>query len=498
MGVFWQQLVATLLLGLNMGVVQVLATPHEPRDVAVVTLDAPALSLVRRANERILSFTLDSSFIMDRWVDKHMRNEKFLKLASHLTAAYMRVGGTVSDAMLFKESSSLEGKMSGEDSTRDFATFYMTGNEWKLINEFVRKAGLKLVFCLNALHRTGSAWNPANAKELLEFSSKQGYSNITFQLGNEPDLFSAMYHQYVTTSQLATDFASLRSLLDSFPGFRGSALVGPDVFSSDWYLGRFLAAQKAQNHSLSVVSAHHYYVAGDVAKVTDFYNPTILNTLISYINEKKALLVNTSTNSPFWLSETSSAYKGGAANISNKFVDGFMWLDKLALAAKLGVDVVCRQDIYGNKYGLLNIDNLDPNPDWWLSVLYKKLVGTGVLNTTLPSGAVRLYAQCSKTSPGSVLLFGMNLDSQEVQVQLRLGAAGRSAQGKVSAYVLTGESGLLSQTVLLNGKRLELGANYSLPTLQPVSVEASALRLPAFSLAFLVLEDVQASACKQQ
>ncbi|KAJ8894834.1 hypothetical protein PR048_000141 [Dryococelus australis] len=428
----WQHLVTVVLLW---GELQVSATPLQPRADAFITLDSSALKVVHEVNERLLSFTLDSSYIMERWVDKHMRDEKFLKMASHLAPAYLRVGGTESDAMLFKESSSLEDRQNGEVASRDFQTFYMTGDEWKLINEFVAKADLKLVFCINALHRSdGSPWDPSNAKQLLD-------SLAVVDVFTEPDLYSAMYHKYVTTSQLAEDFATLRSLLNSYPRYKSSLLIGPDVFSSDWYLGRFLTSEN--------------------------------NTL----------------------TETSSAYKGGATNITDRFVDGFMWLDKLGLAAKLGVDVVCRQNLYGNKYSLLNIDNFDPNPDWWLSVLYKKLVGTGILNTTIPTGSVRLYAQCSKTSPGSIVLFGMNLNSQGADVQVKSSATGVKA-GKVLAYVLTGESGLQSQTVLLNGKRLVMESNYSLPKLEPVTVSASPLHLPAFSLAFFVLEDIKVTACK--
>jgi heparanase 1 len=63
--------------------------------------------------------------------------------------------------------------------------------------------------------------------------------------------------------------------------------------------------------------------------------------------------------------ETGSAYGGGAPGLSDRYVAGFLWLDKLGMAARLGVDVVVRQSLSGANYGLLD-PQMEPLPVSWM------------------------------------------------------------------------------------------------------------------------------------
>jgi heparanase 1 len=73
----------------------------------------------------------------------------------------------------------------------------------------------------------------------------------------------------------------------------------------------------------------------------------------------------------------------------------------LAVVKKLKFQVVIRQSLYHGCYALIGEDG-QPNPDYWVSHLYKQLVSNYVLNVTgfqFPP-SVRVYAHCAKQKSG--------------------------------------------------------------------------------------------------
>jgi heparanase len=85
------------------------------------------------------------------------------------------------------------------------------------------------------------------------------------------------------------------------------------------------------------------------AKLEDFLNATIMNNFLSVLTEIKSF-----NHTPIWLGETSSSFGGGAVNLSDTYAAGFLWLDKLGIAALHGLDVVIREDLFQGNFALLN------------------------------------------------------------------------------------------------------------------------------------------------
>ena len=195
---------------------------------------------------------------------------------------------------------------------------------------------------------------------------------------------------------------------------------------------------------------------------------------------------------PVWLGETSSTY-GHGSTIGKSYAATFLWLDKLGLSAQMDISVVARQTLKGPQYSLIN-DDYNPTPDYWVSVLYKQIVGNEVLDVTgrLQYGRkMRVYAHCVKKSftlvPGKVVLIFLNLDSTE-SVHIRTPAC--HSKGSVTGFMYLFEPAngrLDNEQVRLNGKLLKMVDEETLPKLSAVSISCP-YYIPPLTFGFLLLD----------
>ncbi|XP_042567373.1 heparanase-like [Cyprinus carpio] len=346
-----------------------------------------------------------------------------------------------------------------------------------------------------------------NAELLLKYCESRQYV-MSWELGNEPNSYEKKAGIRVDGYQLGQDFVHLHQILQQSAVYNSTGLYGPDVSQPrdhrrDLLTGFLETGAKA----ITACTWHHYYVNGRDTSLEDFLDPEVLDTLATKINEVLEIVESASPGKKVWLGETSSAYGGGAVGLSDTFVAGFMWLDKLGLAAKLGLDVVIRQVLIGSGTYHLVDDNLDPLPDYWLSLLYKRLVGPEVLKAEVnmnsgPKKPIRVYLHCTNRKsthyrPGAVTLFALNLNKNEVTVIL----PDHMANSTIEAFVLqsaeAGEQSLYSRSVKLNGQVLRMVDDRTLPLLKGRELPPGEhIKLPGFSFAFYVLIEAQAAVCK--
>ncbi|XP_040012608.1 heparanase isoform X2 [Xiphias gladius] len=475
----------------------------------------------------------------DPSIINHSSSPRIRTLAKALTPAFLRFGGTRQDFMVFtpqgyhqpdsgptagqscddpEPPSWLEERLKDEwaqrqavllreDRQRKYKRVKFTEFTVDLLHSFTNCTGLDLIFGLNALLRTAdNTWNSSNARSLLRYCESRRY-RMSWELGNEPNSYEKKAGIRVDGYQLGQDFSHLREIMSESRLYRDAGLYGPDIGQPrDHRTDMLEGFLKSGAEAVDACTWHHYYVNGRDTSLEDFLDPEVLDTLALKTNEVLEKVRLVSPGKTVWLGETSSAYGGGAPGLSDTFVAGFMWLDKLGLGARLGLGVVMRQVLVGyGSYHLVD-NNLDPLPDYWLSILYKRLVGPEVLKIAafsdfVQSRRVRLYLHCSNKQSyrsGAVTLISLNLSKKPA----RISAPALISSSTVEAFVLQsdrpGEEGLYSRSVKLNGEVLKMVDDKTFPDLQGTRLPpAEHLQLPAYSLAFFVFTDARAAACRE-
>ncbi|CAL8322612.1 unnamed protein product [Lota lota] len=503
-----------------------------------VDLSLDLSRVVREVDERFLSVAIDASLVAEEKLMYLLGSPKLRTLAKALAPSYLRFGGTMQDFMVFssekfftqshedscekmelpplleerlkKQWTRQQVLLQKEDLQMKYRRVKFTEYSVDLLTSFANCTEMDLIFGLNALLRTSdNIWNSSNARSLIKYCESKQY-RISWELGNEPNSYEKKAGIRVSGSQLGEDFVHLREILRESKLYHNRGLYGPDISQPRDHRKDLLQGfLSTGSQAINACTWHHYYVNGREATLADFISPEVLDSLGVKISEVLESVQLMSPGMRSWLGESSSAYGGGAEGLSDAFVAGFMWLDKLGLAAKMGLDVVIRQVLIGSGTYHLVDDNLDPLPDYWLSLLYKRLVGPEVLMVnTLPVAGlqnqrkkVRVYLHCADRnrgySKGAITLMAMNLGARPSRLTL----PAQLSLGTVEGFVLQSdqpdEAGLYSRSVMLNEKLLQMLDDHTLPELKGnILPPADHLLLPGFSLAFFVFTEAQAAACQ--
>ena len=190
---------------------------------------------------------------------------------------------------------------------------------------------------------------------------------------------------------------------------------------------------------------------------------------------------------PFWLTETADAACGGNP-WGRTFLDTFRYLDQLGRLAKQDVRVVMHNTLVASDYGLLDDKDLTPRPNYWASLLWRKLMGTTVLESGVPIQAgLHVYAQCLRGTPGGVVLLAINTDKSTPRAL---------TMPQPSEHYSLSATALDSKNVALNGAPLALGPNDTLPTLIGAATAAGTVTVAPATITFFAIPRAGNGACR--
>lgn len=459
-------------------------------------------------------------------------------VAKALSPGFFRIGGSLDDIVKYQM-----GGMSVEECTTPVIfrkkpwVLCLNTSRWDKINNFVKNAGLDLVFGLS-YHKTNDGyWNASNPEALLKYSRDKGYSFYGVELGEEmaPSPDSSSF------DNLVSSYGKLQGILKSlWPNNVDRPIVlGPCVGMTDETPGKhFKFMQHFLNETLSTdvlnaVCMHSYNNDGG----HNWKHPGFLKQTLTQAHTMLDETRKYSLTTPIWCGECGPHNGGGIKNVTDRVISSFWYMDALGGLARTGFQQFGRQALIGSHYGLLSNDgNFQPNPDLYTALAWKKLMGTRVLKITLtpteknylntekikandkqdnvydrqvntsnlPSSInlndviadnFHIYAHCSRASvsSGSVTIAFINI-SPNITFNIHL----PHPQTKHFDYVFSppsDASALLSKEVLLNGLALHMQGS-KLPDINPSSLHISdMLQVLPLTYGFSVLPELQLKEC---
>lgn len=415
------------------------------------------------------------------------------RLTAALAPLYLRIGGSESDKIYYS--------LDDDPALPPAYHSTLTRSQWDRIQAFCARNDCELVFTLNvgpATRRLDGSWDSANIEALMRYAAEAGQRVAVWELGNEVNVFFFVHglRQQISVEQYVQALRDLKALRDRY--FPASKLAGQG--SAFWpvlgeplgfFFGFSAGLMRAAPGLLDLFTWHYYPqqsrrcpMASRRAHPARLLDPSNLDELRHWAALINALRDQHAPGLPIWLAETGNAQCGGAPGLSETYLAGLWWLDELGSVARLGQPVVVRQSLTGMNYGLLDEATLTPRPDYWNSLLWRRLMGREVyaLRVEGPS-TLRAYAHSRPDGKGIALL-AINLDMTH---PARLWLPAFESQA-TTRYLFTAPD-LLGGELLLNGSPLHLGSGGEIPELPGQQIAPGEdLVLPPLSYGFFVFE----------
>jgi hypothetical protein len=429
-----------------------------------------------------------------------LADARLRKLAAALGPAYVRVSGTWANTTYFPDSD-----QAPKSPPAGFKGV-LSRQQWKGVVDFANAvaAGIVTSFVTSVGTRDAAGvWSPEQARRFVAYTRSIGGRIAAAEFMNEPTIAAiggapAGYD----AAAYGRDFKVFRAFVKQSapemlllgPGSVGETMGDGGVASGMPGLLRTRDLLAVSGPGVDAFSYHHYgatsqrcaaigmQTTADAALTEQWLSRTD-QTLAFY----RTLRDEFEPGKPFWLTETADAACGGNP-WGGTFLDTFRYLDQLGRLAKQEVRVVAHNTLVASDYGLLNDRTLAPKPNYWGALLWRKLMGTAVLESGVPIRAgLHTYAHCLRGRTGGVALLVINTD-KTAPARLRLPTAGER-------YTLTA-SNLQDTHVQLNGTELRLGDNDDLPRLADAPTAAGDLVFAPATITFLALPEAGNSACQ--
>jgi hypothetical protein len=429
-----------------------------------------------------------------------LSDSRLLALAKALGPAYVRVSGTWANSIYFHDADS-----PAPDKPPAGFNSILTRAQWKGVVDFVRATGGKLMTSFawsTGTRDAAGVWTPEHARRLVAFTNASGGRVDAAEFVNEPNYAAngAAPRGY-DGAAFARDLAVFREFFRK--DAPGAVLLGPGsageggVLDSAQVAGRITSTDLLKPASLEV-DAFSYHIYTAVSERCARGVPALGTTADKALTREWLVAADRIHNfyeglrdrfepgKPLWVTEMADAACGGNPWAST-FLDTFRYLNVHGRLARQGVQVVAHNTLAASDYGLIDETTHAPRPNYWAALLWKRLMGPGVLEPgTPPVKDLYTYAHCMQGTPGGVTLLAINAGA--TAATLELATAGER-------YMLTADE-LQSRAVRLNGDVLAPRADGSVPDPNGRPVSKGPLSVPPTSITFVTFAGAANAACR--
>jgi len=414
-----------------------------------------------------------------------LTNHRLRTLAAALGPAYVRVSGTWANTVYFQDDD--EPPMA---SPPEGFRGVLTRAQWRGVVEFSKAVDAKLVtsFAINpAVRDSSGTWTPAQAQPLINYTRAIGGQVFAAELFNEPNFSShgggpGKYDG----AAFARDIAAFRVFsAKAAPEMKilgpGDSAVGIQSVPGEMRTEDLLDSEPRPH--FDIFDYHFYGAISQRCAPADSPIGTKQDQALSddWLSQTdkvfdKDLHDRYTPGAPIWITETAGAACGGNP-WSASFLDTFRYLDQMGRLAKHGVSAIFHNTLAASEYGLIDQTNLEPRPNYWAALLWRRLMGNVVLDAGPIRAGLHVYAQCLRGQKGGVTVLAINTADEAAAVEV-------SAPAEL--YILTAPA-LTSGKVLLNGRKLAVGRDDHIPVLLPVRLKAMRATVGPRSIAFITI-----------
>jgi heparanase 1 len=431
-----------------------------------------------------------------------LSNSKLRRLSAALGPAYVRVSGTWANTMYFANADQ------APSSPPSGFNGVLSRERWKGVIDFAAATDARIVTSMAispGVREASGVWISGQAKRFLDYTRSVGGDIAAAEFMNEPTMATmGGAPKGYDAAAFGRDFklvASFARQADSGMRIVGPGSVGettaPDAMIHYGSQGVIATRDMLQQMGTDIdaFSYHHYGAASQRCAGTPGMPQTSADAALSEewlarTDQTLAFYRNLrdkfEPGKPMWVTETADAACGGNPWAST-FLDAFRYLDQLGRLARQGVQVVMHNTLAASDYGLLDQKTLKPRPNYWGALLWRRLMGTTVLDSGIEIAEGRhVYAHCLRGAPGGVTLLVINNSRTKTAVEMPL---------ESKRYTLSAEP-LQNGDVELNGVALKVDDRGDLPAIEGAATAAGSVLFAPSTITFLAIERSGNSACR--